>query len=412
MCDIFIEKYLNEVNFRFLFRMFLLFFLFVFIFNSSALGDSLPQSVVPLGFGVATHFRNSPGLSEIKLMKGAGISIARTCLEWSNVEKEKGVFDFDPYLSLVDQLNAAGIQPLIILAYGNRLYDQSLPPFHDGINTESSRMAFARYAAAAAMAFRDKNVLWEIWNEPNLKNYWRPEPSPSEYVDMTILAANAIKSVDKNASVFAISLSGFTKKAFSYLEGCLKLNILDFVDGISIHPYRRKNPETVLTDYDKLNSLLVKYNQSKKDIKVICSEWGYSSNVEVDIQSQGDYAVRMYLLNLSSGIPVTIWYDWRDDGYNLNNRQDNFGLFTKQDGPKPSYFTLKKMNSELNGFRLVRRQQSTNSDDWVLLFENETQKKLVFWTTGAPHQIKVSLTPNGPVFQLKLSSSPQYQAFP
>jgi hypothetical protein len=44
-------------------------------------------------------------------------------------------------------------------------------------------------------------VRYEIWNEPNLRGGWCPNPQPERYADMFVAAARAIRSVDPHAQV-------------------------------------------------------------------------------------------------------------------------------------------------------------------------------------------------------------------
>ncbi len=44
-------------------------------------------------------------------------------------------------------------------------------------------------------------IRYEIWNEPNLRGGWCPNPQPERYADMFMLAAHAIRSVDRRAEV-------------------------------------------------------------------------------------------------------------------------------------------------------------------------------------------------------------------
>lgn len=44
-------------------------------------------------------------------------------------------------------------------------------------------------------------VRYEIWNEPNLRGGWCPDPQPERYADMFMIAARAIRSVDPHAQV-------------------------------------------------------------------------------------------------------------------------------------------------------------------------------------------------------------------
>ena len=42
---------------------------------------------------------------------------------------------------------------------------------------------------------------YEIWNEPNLRGGWCPNPQPERYADMFMIAAHAIRSADPHAQV-------------------------------------------------------------------------------------------------------------------------------------------------------------------------------------------------------------------
>jgi hypothetical protein len=42
---------------------------------------------------------------------------------------------------------------------------------------------------------------YEIWNEPNLRGGWCPNPQPERYADLFMIAAGAIRSVDPHAQV-------------------------------------------------------------------------------------------------------------------------------------------------------------------------------------------------------------------
>jgi hypothetical protein len=50
--------------------------------------------------------------------------------------------------------------------------------------------------------------VFEIWNEPNLKQAYKPAPSPSRYLRLFGTAYDAIKGVRANAAVLAGSVSG------------------------------------------------------------------------------------------------------------------------------------------------------------------------------------------------------------
>ena len=55
--------------------------------------------------------------------------------------------------------------------------------------------------------------------------------------------------------------------------------------------------------------------------------------------------------NIASGVPISIWYDWRDDGDNPKNPEHRFGLVHREyhEGrdpvydPKPAYQAMKAL---------------------------------------------------------------------
>jgi len=138
-------------------------FLFACLPVLSVAGETgLPSPVVPAGLGVATHFTD-PAPGEMKRLAEAGYRMIRTDLEWGGIERAPGHYDFAAYDRLQGHLARAGVRPMFILDYGNRLYDHGKAP-----RSDSARAAFARFAAAAARHFRGQGVIWEIWNEPNI----------------------------------------------------------------------------------------------------------------------------------------------------------------------------------------------------------------------------------------------------
>ena len=58
---------------------------------------------------------------------------------------------------------------------------------------------------------------YEIWNEPNLRGGWCPNPQPERYADMFMIAANAIRSVDPHAEVVTGGVAPPAKENKHYL---------------------------------------------------------------------------------------------------------------------------------------------------------------------------------------------------
>lgn len=358
-------------------------------------GGAWPASTMPAGLGVNLHFTNTAqALSQIGQLAALGPRFARLDFTWSAVEHRRGQYNFAGYDPIIQALTSRGIRPLCILGYNNSLYESVpfAPSTAVGPHTDAVRQAYARFAGAAAAHFKGRNIVWEIWNEPDNVRFWAPAPSPSGYMALLREAVPALRRADPQALLVAPALTGMSSQypaAWTYLEQCFALGLAGLVDAISVHPYRRDSPESVIADYQRLRSLIARYApKAKASMPIINSEWGYS-NTWVSLDQQAAYLVRLSLINMLSGLPISILYDWMDDGRDAKQQEDNFGLLTWQGRQKPAYAAIRTLVRELGGFRFNRRL--TGGADYSLLFTRGTVAKQVIWTTGNAHPVTLSV---------------------
>lgn len=340
--------------------------------------------VVPYGLGVNIHFINPNEQQKLWLdmIKYAGFKLVRMDFFWDHVEKSKGTYDFSDYVALTEELKRRGIAPLYILDYGNPLYDNGLSP-----HTDEGRVAFANFAANATKKFLNYNVVWEVWNEPN-SGFWKPSPNVDDYSKLVIEVTKKMLNVSRNTLVIAPASAGID---LNFIGRFIEYGALNYVSAISVHPYRDSNPETVSNDYAKLRQLV-------NDKTIVSSEWGYTTSGsygnKVDILTQAKYLTRMYLVNLMNKIPITIMYDWKDDGIDPSNSENSFGmianeqinsLFLGQESYfiKPAYYAVYNLAKNLNGFKFSERIDVENdSSVYLLKFSNGLEQKFVIWTTS------------------------------
>lgn len=354
--------------------------------------EKMLELVVPHGLGVNIHFvslgeRESTYLDMIKL---AGFRLVRMDLFWDQVERSKGMYDFSGYLELAEGLRSRGIAPLYILDYSNALYDSGLPP-----HTDEGRGAFSDFAANATRALLDYSVIWEIWNEPNIAGFWKPEPNVVDYTKLALEASERIYGVDKSAVVIAPASSGVDT---DFIDAFVRSGALDRISAVSVHPYRSSDPETVSEDYASLRRIV-------GNKTVVCSEWGYptsgSYGHRVDITTQAKYLVRMYLVNLMNRVPITIVYDWKDDGSDPNNSENSFGtlaneqvrLMLGREGYliKPAYYAIYNVAKNLSGFKFSGRIDLGDDDVYLLRFEGGGAPKFVVWARSGKRKITLDL---------------------
>ncbi len=352
----------------------------VFLLGPHCLAAPLFESTL----GVNHHFTQDVvrDAKDIADTAAAGFRLIRYDMTWEQVERSKGIYDFSVYDRLLEQMSSQSIRPMFILNYGNPLYGESL-----SARTPESREAFAKFAAAAAARYRGRNIIWEIWNEPNIDRFWSPNPNPYEYLSLVIEAATAIRSEDPQAYIVGGAVSGVD---ISFLAICIRHGMLNYVDAVSVHPYRRERPETVLPDYEKLSALIRKYQPAGKNVALVSGEWGYTTMQGRSEEEQARYFPRMMLLNAYAGIDFSIWYDFRDDGTDKRNGEHNFGLYRFDGREKPVLAAVRELSRNLTGKHFMRRL-SSRSDDFLLEFVDSKGKAcLAAWTVRKDHLAAVS----------------------
>jgi len=350
-------------------------------------------STVRESIGVNIHFTD-PQPGEMDMLEAAGFGWVRMDFAWGATEKTKGVYDFSHYDTLMSELKKHHMRALLILDYGNDIYGAGGKPPYDDIG----RAAFARWAVAAITHFRNRGVLWELWNEPNGDWFW-PHHSADDYAKLLVTVGSAVKSAAPNELFIGPAMSGFDP---NYLETCLKAGALNYWDAVSVHPYRQNEPESAYLDYNNFKTLIARYAPPGKTIPIISGEWGYSvSWGNYTDQRQGDYIVREFLSNIAYGIPLSIWYDWHDDGTDPKNAENNFGTVrypyhsgqTPVYDPKPAYLACKTLGQILGDFHFDGTETTDGKQtDHALRFAHNHDRRWAAWTSAPqPHDITIPI---------------------
>jgi hypothetical protein len=353
----------------------------------------LPGPVLPDGLGVNIHFTD-PKPGEMAMLAGAGVRWIRMDFTWGATEREKGKYDFSAYDRLMEALKPHGLRALFILDYGNRHYDGG-----EGPRSEEARQAMARWAAEAVRHFQGRGILWEMWNEPNI-GFWKPKPNPDDYVKLALAVGKAIREAAPGETYIGPATSGID---FAFLETCFKGGLLQHWTAVSVHPYRQTPPETAADEYRRLRRLIARHAPAGKKIPVLSGEWGYSAAWGgMNEDRQGLMLPRQWLTNVSNDVPLSIWYDWHDDGKDPKEPEHHFGTvsFPYHGGrdpvydPKPAWRAAKALTSALDGFRFSKRLALGRPDEYALLFAKENDVRLVAWTTSAePRPVLLPASP-------------------
>lgn len=315
-------------------------------------GDAERRPDLPWGFGVYLHrtedlfayfsgyavLTNEAALAvmekKAELAQAMGVKWERAEFQPHVICREKGVFDFSFYDRLVDCAERHGISLYVVFSHywpmrGKRRFDQ-----HDKTAyTPENYTNWVETLRVSAERYRGRIAGWEIWNEPN----WTFWDGPKEdYAKLVSMSYPAVKAADPVARVLACSTCGID---LDFIDRCIRDGAR--FDDITIHPYRSDPDERGF-----LSELAAVTNRSH-GTKTWLTELGWPTGCDSKTYSerqQAAYLARAYLAAAGSGCCAAInGYDFFDDGFNVLERENNFGIVRRDGTPKPAYRALAKV---------------------------------------------------------------------
>ncbi len=174
----------------------LIFFLFLQICRAQKPGASgMPQGVFRNFIGLNEGLRWSPSL----LNKSAdiGIRIMRKDLNWGDVEKKRGDFDWKESDEYIDLCENKGIKVIFILGKTNKVYDStSTVP----IPGNYLWAFYSTYIKKTVERYKGRPVIWELWNEPNVTHMWA-DMTPRMWVEYATGVMRIIREIDPEATI-------------------------------------------------------------------------------------------------------------------------------------------------------------------------------------------------------------------
>ena len=344
-------------------------------------------------------------LRDVDEAAAAGFKYVRMGVNWAGVEVVKGKYDFSGAEAKVSRILANHMTPLLILAYNNPLYTQTVTPSDGqaGISDAANRAAFAEFARQAALYYKGRGVLFEIWNEPNGRGFWLPGPDADGFADALAAAAQAIRTVDPSCIVLSGGLADASE--LTYLKRLGQRGVLNGVTGVGYHPYTQANPE-MQADYTMARRTLLK--QTNVSTGLWNTEVGVSSSWYGNLDGTQDsnrftQAVimsRNVLASWALNDPLHMVYRLRDYGttpserdpanpyyvpYSATNKEHNFGLLSTDYTPKPARRAINQLFSAASGRQYQGLVTGTPSAIQAMKFTG-TGKETVFvaWS-GTPN---------------------------
>jgi hypothetical protein len=376
----------------------------------SAVGVTGSQAQTPLQMGVSVHLAGGgPGVPrQLSLIAQTGATSVRDEVLWAGVELEKGHLAVPSQVDdLVNQTLKAKLQPLLVLDYGNRLYDSGDKPL-----SPEAVSAFTRYAVFVVQHFKGRVHIYEMWNEWNGMVGNTHRGTARDYVKLIRTVYPAIKAVDPSAVFLGGAIGGLK---LDWLSAVLSGGGLGFFDALSIHPYNFDMPartaDTWAHDMSTTETVIHRYT-SGRDIPLYITEMGWPTYAGSGGSSPAEAAAYLaQMLLLARTLPFLKgiwWYDFRDDGWNASNKEDNFGLVDPNLKAKPAFQALTAVAQLIGQSSAVDVVSSGNPDLRAVKFHlaANNQVVLALWNASQSGSIKVRVLGSSPLHIRRIADIP------
>lgn len=340
-----------------------------------------------------------PGMNEgteLSSMVSSGVESVRTVVNWSSMQpvaSEQALVKAKIPTANFTKVNGvptdfASLDLLVAAAAERRLtvlpVVEYAPPW-DSLNPRSaasppkSPQPFARFVAALARRYGPHGSFWsahptiprvpirtwEIWNEPNFKEYWSQQPFEPGYVRLLRAVRPVLRKADPSAKILVAGLANFS---WQYLADMYKLGARPFFDAVAVHPYTA-TPAGVITILGKVRAVMNRHGDRKKPILATEVSWPSAkgkapTTFENATTEQGQarkvaQAVRLLAANRRRlKLSAFYYYTWIGNETMPGARADQFnfaGLLQFFDGkgprPKPALAAFTKAALAIEGCR-------------------------------------------------------------
>lgn len=343
--------------------------------------------------GVDTHLMNktSSSAKALQLLEEAGVDSVRDDAYWSTAEQRRGQLRIDPaWQAYLSKAREHRLRPLLVLGYGNANYGNYAKPRYPPI-----KEAFGNYVSFVSHELADSVDFYEIWNEWDKEN-----PVDAMFArDYSTLIEETALNLRQQKKPLTIVAGAVTSQGMDlgFADRLVEAGLLNHVDGLSLHPYvhcrheERHTPERWISWLRWVDADLRAL--AARPVPLYLTEMGWPSNhgkCGVSEQTQAAYLARSYFLAQTlPDIKGLWWYDLLNDGSDVEDPEQNFGLLNQDLSVKPAYLTLKAISPTLHEYRYDAEKSRELDATYLLRFAKGSEQILVAWTTGLPRSVQV-----------------------
>lgn len=281
--------------------------------------------------GINVHIPSDDILRDVS--DRLGFEWIRVDFDWFRIEPDEGRFDWRDTDRVVETAWSRGLEILATIAY-TPSWASSRPGAPTIADPPASPALWTGFVREAVRRYRNRIRYWQLWNEPNLTEFWNgtKEAYRTEILEA---GARAAKEQRPDARVVGPGLANVGSWRDWFEEAMKSKSILDVIDHHNYASTGRASIVELRTDGLLRPSLQTLMRRNGVDDRPFwLTETGRRFG-------EGDQA--QYFQQLIATLRVETWVSrlfvfhyW--DGPGQGN--DGFGIVNEDRSPKPAYFVL------------------------------------------------------------------------
>jgi hypothetical protein len=336
-----------------------------------------PSAIIPATyFGLHIHHLDRPTPTPWPSMPVPTWRLWDADVNWPDIEPNRGQWQFerlDRYVALAQQHATS-----ILLTLGGSPTWASARPrlasnYQPGFTAEPSNMDdWRRFVKTVVSRYNGRIEAYEIWNEPNLKDFW--SGTMDQMLALTKEASQIIHSVDPHAVV--VSPSATADYGIPWLAEFLKKGGGQLVDVIGFHFYvnpHTKLPEDMVPLIQSARHIMSENNLA--NMPLWNTETGWLVPARFDSEDvAGGILARAYILAWAAGVQRFYWYAWDNRSLAIVSYKEDSHTVTR------AGLAYKVIQQWFVGARMDGCTESADSN-WTCQLNRSGKQEWIVWNS-------------------------------
>ncbi len=287
----------------------------------------------------------------VEMLKQTQCGAVRIPIRWRVVEPKRGEWDF----SAIDRVVAAipaEVEILVVLMSVPEWANGKAPGEVEGWFDAYPPRDLADWERAVSKIvdrYKQRIKHWEIWNEENGVDFYRPHPDVRAYTELLKVSHRAAKLADPQCVVVlgGLQMNGIIANPWSpvkvpnFLEELYKAGAGPFFDVCNIHPYvlPEEGAARMMTLTRDTLAVMARHGDAEKPLWL--TEVGCGATSPAAESAQARLLVETFeMARTEPQIERVFWFTLRDMEKDLIGPEASMGLFKYSGAHKPALEAL------------------------------------------------------------------------